>query len=714
MADGQGETLQQEQISGYELFVGGAGQDTLQLNGSADDYNILPASVDVAKDASGVGGDIDNVVGLQAKNGSGLLFIDSSVETIIYKDGSQTSYGALAAQAQASNASPLSGYAIAADGEGPNLVYTGQTILLNENASDYWLSRDPSTDMLVLRSLSDPDATAEIAVDPQSQSPIFVRFLNGVTANVGDLFEYVNNGGNTFLTTGTPGNDILVPGFSGDQYVTGGGGTDTVYLHGQRSDYNILAVNLAATADHPVIDGYELIPTNGTSNIFIDQSVSYVHLENLTGGPDTLLPFSALYGSYTQHAVLGGVGTSGNDALLSNLGGDQYFTSGGGTDTVFLHGGLNDYAWMSVDLPAANNHPAINGYELVALNSSGNLYIDGQISTVDLAGSQASSGDLQVPVGNIPAYFQQAAAGDVATAANQILVSNVSGDQYFVNDAGFNENDTLAVHGNLNDYTLRYVDLAADADHPAVNGFELVADNGSGNLYFSNDFSDIRFQSGMELQAVVLPFFLHADAALPSDVTIDANSGLAYGLSSGVEYVNATIPYPEFFLTGDTQDYVLVPVNIAAQDGNPAIDGYELVANNASGEIYIDKSIAFVVPTHGDQIGFSDLSKSFTDGTFTPTGGDDNLAVGISGDQYIVGGAGEDTAYIHGNTGDYTIEAVNLAASGSHPAIDGYELLADNGSGNLYIDGSTEMIHFENGQQLALSALPQNIDPFHG
>ena len=57
---------------------------------------------------------------------------------------------------------------------------------------------------------------------------------------------------------------------------------------------------------------------------------------------------------------------------------------------------------------------------------------------------------------------------------------------------------------------------------------------------------------------------------------------------------------------------------------------------------------------------------------------------------------------------------MKVAAANGQPAIDGYELVADNGSGNIYIDQSVETVHFQNGQYLAFHDLPAYIDPFHG
>ncbi len=92
----------------------------------------------------------------------------------------------------------------------------------------------------------------------------------------------------------------------------------------------------------------------------------------------------------------------------------------------------------------------------------------------------------------------------------------------------------------------------------------------------------------------------------------------------------------------------------------------------------------------------------------------DVLYAGYSGDQYLIGAGGYDTAYIHGNTNDYTIKAVNQSASSGAPAIDGYELVANNGSGNLYVDQSTEAEParqsrrlWRNGRTYGLRTMPE-------
>jgi hypothetical protein len=366
-------------------------------------------------------------------------------------------------------------------------------VLLSGNVGDYALSRNPVSSNLFLTSKVAGISSVEIAYSTSTLTQYLqhstadgatatVRFANGQYLSPLDLPAYLP--GNGYLVTGTGGNDLLVPPPSGDQYVTGGGGVDILYLHGRIQDYDLRYVNLPAAAGHAAIAGYELVAKNGSGNIYIDVSVEFVQFRNLGSGPEQFVQefWHVRENFYGDIPDFGGFVSHPRDA------GDFYLVGTDKFDIGATQGGRLEYAYRPVDIAATGAHPAIHGYDLVALNYSGNIYIDSSIELVVMLGY-----GTVVPTGELPLVGPYAVLDGLGTPGDDALILPWSGDQYLVGGGGA---DTVYLHGNTHDYSIRSVSLTAADWHPALTGYELVADNGSGNIYIDQSTESVHFQNG--------------------------------------------------------------------------------------------------------------------------------------------------------------------------------------------------------------------------
>ena len=563
----------------YQPFVGGGGLDDVYLTGNTRDYTLRHFDGDMATGQFGPSPSV-HISGLElvAKNGSGTLLIDQSIETIHFQDGQYLSFGDVSAYVAADPQSSESHLAIAPDDptsraqDFTNLP--GARVLVDGNVGDYSLSRSYDGNF----DLTHTDASRQTIT--LGQTIASVQFANGQFLAPQDLSSQIS--GDDTMTAGRSGDDLLKVAASGDQFVTGGDGTDNLYLHGNAQDYELAAVkqDYDPHTGNPAIDGYELIAKNGSGNIYIDGSVETIHFQNGQSSSFSDLPSTIV--------ISGGLpfGTDGNDVLFQNLHeAYQLFVGDGAVDDVYLNGNAGDYTLRLFEggtaaLPSAHlASKAVSGLELVAQNGSGALLIDSSVETIHFENGQyLSYADVGAYVAADPQQSQDhiGIAPEGGSAIPQIFAA--SGDRVLLN-------------GNVGDYS---VSRASDG-------------------------------------AFVLSPAGGADAAI--------TLGQAIG---GVQFAN-----------GQT---------LALQ---------ELSSHTVGSDI-------------------------FTLGT----SGDDILTVGFAGDQYVTGGDGTDALYIHGNTQDYTVATVSqdAGASTGHPAINGYELVALNGSGNIYIDSSVEALHLQNGQ----------------
>ncbi len=290
-----------------------------------------------------------------------------------------------------------------------------------------------------------------------------------------------------------------------------------------------------------------------------------------------------------------------------------------------------------------------------------------------------------------------AGGGGTQTAAFPGLQSLASGTNV----------DDETVGGNVWDYTLRQ---AGDGS----GGYTLVPLNGSGTISIASEVPTVHFQDGQYLALHDLSAFI------PSQLVIAGASGGAVTAPVGGDAFLDGQSGGRAVVNGNTGDYTLDRLQ-SAPSGDPSDEqgAFVLESRNGSGDIAVSQSTGAVQFQNGQYLSLKDLSAYIAStASDTPSytvggGGDDLLTVPLRGDQYIVGNGGTDALYLHGNTADYTIKAVDLAATSSHPAVAGDELLARNGSGNLFIDKSTESVHFQNGQYLAFKDLSAFIAPGH-
>ncbi len=288
------------------------------------------------------------------------------------------------------------------------------------------------------------------------------------------------------------------------------------------------------------------------------------------------------------------------------------------------------------------------------------------------------------------------------------------GDDVFVFGAGGGfafggtGSDVAVLPGNPSDYTFQPDASFASAD----------LENAQGKTFdIASDVETVRFRDGES--------FTYAD--LPQHVALGSSTFGTYGDDTLVAPVtgNALLQggpgNDTAILNGNPSDYTLSRYYPYSNDSDystarPEDGAFTLSANNGSGVIGIAQDIENVQFKNGQVVPLVQLASIIGGNPVFTAGSDVNdlLYAGYSGDQYLIGAGGYDTAYIHGNTNDYTIKAVNQSASSGAPAIDGYELVANNGSGNLYVDQSTEVVHFQNGQDLSYGDLTASISKNRG
>lgn len=576
----------------YQVFAGNGGVDDVYLKGNAQDYTLRSfAGQTAAVPWSGLPS--THIAGLElvAKNGSGALLIDNSIETLHFKDGQYLSYGDVSAYV-AVDAQPVdASVAIAPEGLPllpPAFETAGSRALVDGVASDYTVSRAYNGAFV----LSHADTSGSYLTLAQTVGG--VQFGNGQFLSLQDLSAYMP--GSDVFTVGTSGDDILKVRSSGDQYVYGGEGNDTLFLHGNARDYTIEAVKLGydSSTGQMAIDGYELLAKNLSGNILIDKSVETLVFQDGQSTSLAALPAAILSAGNP-------FGSAEHDVFYQNLSeAYQVFVGGGGTDQLYLNGNTQDYTLRPF------------------------------------------------------------------------------------------EGDTAAIAG-----------IGLSPVH--VAGFELVSTNGSGALLVDQSVETIHFQNGQYLSYGDLAAYV---AAAPNSATDHLEIGVAGGSTAAQTF---DTPGARALLNGNADDYTLARADTGA---------FVLAAKAASGaEITLGQSVGGVQFADGSILALHDLatrvagSDIFTVGTAS----DDILKVGLTGDQYVIGGGGTDALYIHGNAQDYTIASVNLAedTAAAHPAIAGYELFANNGSGNIYIDASVETLHLQDGQSIEVQNLAAFFQEHH-
>lgn len=375
----------------FHIYVGGAGTDTLVMNGALKDFTVkaITAYAADAPETATSRGQAVNGFELIATNGSGVYVVDPSIERVSFVGDGVVNYADLAgrvAPAPAGTTTDTLHLAVAGAGYGP-VVFGGdgfndRALVTFDAGYPGSLSRDAAGDF-VLSSAYDYYGNNETVVLKQSIETVQL-YPGGPVFALADLPRYVS--GDPTFTAGTAADDILYNAPSGDQYLVGGAGRDTAYLTGNVNDYAIRAVTQAATATTPAISGYELVSLNGSGNIYIDGSTETVHLQN-----GDFFTFVDLPTFVTRTAAQNGIGTAGDDAFLQALSGDQSFVGGAGNDTLFLRGNVQDYSFEAVNRAATATTPAAQGVILHALNHSGDLFVDASVEAVHFSNGLFSS-----------------------------------------------------------------------------------------------------------------------------------------------------------------------------------------------------------------------------------------------------------------------------------------------------------------------------------
>ena len=365
-----------------------------------------------------------------------------------------------------------------------------------------------------------------------------------------------------------------------------------------------------------------------------------------------------------------------------------------GQDTIQLNGNVNDYvlsrANLNYDAPSI---PArLGDFVLTATNGSGVYSIDGAVDTVGFQNGQ------YLALHELPAYISGSDALSIGGAKDDILYqSRLSGYEAFRGGDGV---DQLYLYGNINDYTVRSTNAEFTGDRAdfVVSGLELVSRNGSGALFIDASVETVHFQSGQYLAYRDIRSYV--DAATP-DPTGRTYLVLPDGLATGSLVASGSSNSDNWLLLdGNVSDFSLTRGS-----------GGSFILSGDGMKIDFGQSINTVQFGNGQFLALRDLPSYIAgDPTYsTGTSSDDLLFLPLSGDQYISGGKGVDELFVHGNTYDYSLQSISVGATVYHPVIQGYELVASNGSGNIYIDHSTETVHFQNGQYLAFQDLPVYI-----
>jgi serralysin len=540
-------------------------------------------------------------------------------------------------------------------------------------------------------------ATQTINLNPGTFSSI-AGLQNNVAIAYGTEIDTVIAGSGTTTIYANSDNDRLVGGSGFDTFYVGSGtdtyigsGDDQVVFPKTLNNYYELGNEQIAGVTYNVI-----LPRDGGGAQYIDRSIVGIDAPNVSNAEN--VPADLVSAGLTS------VGSpNGGDILKAPGSGTFTFDGGLGVDRVILGGNVQDYTLSRVPLSGGTSD-SIGAFVLTATNGTGVYTIDENISIVQFQNGQYLS------LKDLPAYVHGNADLQTGGSGNDLLFQNVNEPyQLFVGGGG---SDDVYLNGNVGDYRLQPFTAvtpqnAAGTGDQSYSGLELVATNGSGALLIDQSIAAVTFKDGQYLSYGDLHSYVAASAN-PSTATLDINLPGDFGeplTYAGTAGANTAL------LNGNVGDYTL------SRDakGDFVLDEH-YATNGVEDTLTLSQSVTAVEFRNGQYLSLKDLGAYIggSDVFTTGTAGNDLLFAPKGGDSYIVGGAGTDDLFLNGNTRDYTIAAVNVAATSSHPAVDGYELLADNGSGNIYIDQSVETVHFQNGQYLAFHDLTSYIDPFHG
>ncbi|WP_353427884.1 hypothetical protein NHB34_01870 [Polynucleobacter sp. MWH-UH19D] len=520
-------------------------------------------------------------------------------------------------------------------------------------------------------------------------------------------------GGNDSLF-GAEGNDTLVAGISGNDYLDGGTGLDTALLNGDSSQWS-----LASYSGSQLVmsknNGQQVTITNTVENITFSNpnasGTTYVYdvasilatgqLPSIVGptpgGQNTFVGTVGndyLYGNNSNDTMWG---MAGNDTLRSGTGNDTLI--GGSGNNVLVGGDGNDIYSVNFVSPYTVNgqtdSTAFTGYFNTGSNLSSQTIIDSAgVDTLSVVVNDpasynanyyfnirrggANGSDLYVGIRDGSQWLagQDAWFGKITIAG-----------QYDWNGLTYTGNNTvenLTVSGNMLNGTAN-IAVGAGSNLTTLfgtSGVDFLAGFGGGNTIFGGDGNDIiagsRLDTQVELDVYNQRFGLTGANAVTLDTNTNtgvialSNAGTLLGdtLYGGAGNDTLNGYYGNDYLDGGTGTDVL-----KGWEGNDTyvIDNAGDIVNETSGIDTIITSLGALDLRNSQYAGVENL-------TSISAAGSASTLYGNSGNNVIIGGAGNDTIdgvsgidTLIGGAGNDTIIWHSL--SGSVDGGDGADLL---------------------------------------
>jgi hypothetical protein len=580
---------------------------------------------------------------------------------------------------------------------------------LDGNPGDYYLaggSRDGVSYSALLG--RDGSATQFIGTDVEK-----IQFLSGEKVDRGVAFQGIASGYAWSFNTVQGDYTLRAPILIGDSVFNGGSGNNVVILNGNVDDYTLSRTQVPQSAratGTPVPGHFVLTRNNGSGSYTFDESVDTIRFQNGQALSLEHLPF------YVRGDPTLAAGGQQDDFFYQTLSRGYEFFRGGAGDTVFLKGNVQDYTLRSFEntftIPGGGigsgsinfggGYQKTTGLELVAKNGGTLLFVSPDMNVVFQNGQQLAYAD-------VPRYVQ----ADANTTVDHVAIGydmRAGFDLYATTYYGVAGDTRALLNGNVEDYTL---------SRNFVGDFVLTSKSGSRALdaVIEESVATVFFGNGQYLSLADLPAYVSGNAVFtraPSDGYFVARDDLLIPATSGDQSLIGNGGTDVAYLNGSAKDYQGKAIDLPAVDGfnqPTTLHGFELVGLNGSGNLFIDDSVETIRFRDGQAITFRELAAVVAPSPETGSAGNDIFFADYGGDQYFNGGAGQDLAYIHGNVWDYRIAEVNLAATPDHPAVQGYRLIGNNGSGDIFIDQSTEYTVFQNNQYLSFEHLASFIAP---
>lgn len=507
-------------------------------------------------------------------------------------------------------------------------------------------------------------ANQKISLKPGSFSDIG-GFIGNVSIALGTNIENAigGSGNDTIIGNdagnrldGGDGNDILAAGLGNDTYV-GGAGADRAVLGGNTHDYHL--VNGGA-------NGLVLLGDNGSGSAWIDPTTEIVQFQN---------------GQYLAYADLvayvPGVADGGIDEAAPTTG-FGVVSGVAGRDILHVDGNVGDFDLSRVQ---SNSGQQQQGDFVLTFDAHDGIIDRTQVRGVEI-GEAVDQIDFRngqyLSLHDLPAFVNGSATLYYGGDQNDLLYQDVRSPYQLLDGAG--GQDDAYLNDNVWDYSARTF-TGVNTSGQNFSGIELVGNNGSGALLIDSSTETVHFRDGQYLSfGDIMSYEAPSSGGPPAGV-----------LHFASDAATTTNPVAEFMQYSGSDGVDVVFANMNAGDytvGRNSNGSFVLANAHDSFEpsILFNETIEYVAFANGQYLAVTDLpaymggSETFTNGTVA----DDILYAGLGGDHYLIGRGGFDNAYLHGNVGDYALAAVD-AVTTPNGAITGYELVADNGSGNIYV-----------------------------